>query len=557
MSALSDPRSAPLGVRALRQLGPVDTLDTALAVVRHAPIAQLTGAFGAGLPLACVLVAVYYLERVEGVQSLRPLLAAALVIAYLWRALWLGRIARSFALVLRPALPMPEDAGRALDVVSTASVLGLGLWVWLWPLAGLAKISPFAVLALLPVLAVRGAIAPSWLARAACGRERGFAALGLALDDSAGVRSVMLLVEAMLLLGGLLLLLNLYALLAFGLMLASSLLGLDVAFVSAFLSFDNDVVLLALLAGTFVLLEPLRAAVSAQAFADARGRKDGADLHAAVDALLGATPQEPGKGPGRATRYGVALGCLLAAAGAQLPAVAHADGPAAATQDGAAAHGGATLESQRDEAVQADVEAILRRREFSEFAKSDARSFWKWLQTYLDKLLERAPKDDDKDRGGDWHLSLPAISPWHVMFAALLLLMLVVLYVSTDVRRARKRAAPGAELAVRAHPTEQAPHVLLDEAALLAEQGRLREALRSLYIATLAALDRARVIRFEPAKTNGQYLRAMPRGELRQTFGAFTRTFDHKWYGHEATSRGDYERCRELADRICQVEPPA
>ena len=98
------------------------------------------------------------------------------------------------------------------------------------------------------------------------------------------MRGVFLIVELLALFGTIGLFANLYALVSFSLLLADSLLGLDVAFVSTFLSPDNAFVLLLVSAVALVLLEPLRAAISAQAFVDARTRRDGADLHAAVDA---------------------------------------------------------------------------------------------------------------------------------------------------------------------------------------------------------------------------------------------------------------------------------
>jgi hypothetical protein len=56
------------------------------------------------------------------------------------------------------------------------------------------------------------------------------------------------------------------------------------------LSPDNELVPLVLLSIGAIALEPLRAALSALAFAEARARNDGADLHAAIQALE--TPSE-------------------------------------------------------------------------------------------------------------------------------------------------------------------------------------------------------------------------------------------------------------------------
>ena len=83
--------------------------------------------WGAGLVLAIPVLAIYYLERVEGIRGLRPLFGAALVVCFWYRCLWLGRVARDGALLLRPTAMSPEDAGRPLDVACTASVFGLGI----------------------------------------------------------------------------------------------------------------------------------------------------------------------------------------------------------------------------------------------------------------------------------------------------------------------------------------------------------------------------------------------------------------------------------------------
>ena len=80
--------------------------------------------------------------------------------------------------------------------------------------------------------------------------------------------------------------------------------------------------------------------------------------------------------------------------------------------------------------------------------------------------------------------------------------------------------------------------------------------LRALYLATLASLDRGRLIEFEPSKTNWQYIRAMPRGEARKLFADFTVIFDRKWYGHEPANADDYAACRRLAEQIGTVVRP-
>jgi hypothetical protein len=134
---------------------------------------------------------------------------------------------------------------------------------------------------------------------------------------------------------------------------------------------------------------------------------------------------------------------------------------------------------------------------------------------------------------------------------AVIALCLIGVYVTSRGRplaRRAKRTGRGASLDQAA--LSRTPLHYLDEAAQLAERGEARAALRALYLATLVNLDRAHLIDFEPAKTNWQYLRGLPPGELRKLFAAFTRIFDHKWYGHEPATPEDYRRSRALAERI-------
>src|SRR4051812_44629200 len=146
----------------LRASGPLEILDGALLAVRSAGAAPLVRAWAGSGPLALCALAIYYVERVEGIRSLRPLFALLLVLGWWLRALALSGSARAYALAIRKSLPLPppEETARRVDVICTASVVGLGLWVWLWPLVFAASIAPLATAGVLPFVALRGAVAP-------------------------------------------------------------------------------------------------------------------------------------------------------------------------------------------------------------------------------------------------------------------------------------------------------------------------------------------------------------------------------------------------------------
>jgi hypothetical protein len=506
-------------------------MDDVLLVLRRASLPQIARGFLADLPLGVVGLSLYYLERVEGFRTPRAAFAVAFMLAFWFRFYVLAGLAREFVQVLRPTLPLPAAAPNWASLAVSASVTALGLWFWAWPILGLARISVFALLAVLPLLALRGALAPSFLARAACTEERGLGALKRAIEDTRGARAAMLALESILSGGFLTLFANLYALGALVLALANSVLGLDVAFLSAFLSPDNEFVPLLLLSIAALLFEPLRAALSAWAFTEARGRNEGADLHAAIDALS----QPRSDKAARSLSALLALGMWLTVG----HTVFAQDTPAAPYQGDA-----------RDRLVQARVQRILARAEFHDFeAAGDSNSR---ISDFLERLFN-SHSDPERLPPSPLHFEL-GLPPWLVVLAALLLVAAVALYVRAGVRAtaAPLKAAGPPSPAVRA-PIEQPAAAWLGDAAQLAQAGRHREALRALYSATLVALDRARLIRFEASLTNGHYARALPAGATRQCFEHFTAAFERKWYGLQATTQQDYEQARALAEQLCRT----
>jgi len=85
----------------------------------------------------------------------------------------------------------------------------------------------------------------------------------------------------------------------------------------------------------------------------------------------------------------------------------------------------------------------------------------------------------------------------------------------------------------------------------LARHGQFLEAVRSLYLAALVLLHRSNLIRFEPTRTNGEYLNQLkPHEDLQHSFQAMTGIFELKWYGERVCQLEDFSSCRELAEII-------
>lgn len=96
------------------------------------------------------------------------------------------------------------------------------------------------------------------------------------------------------------------------------------------------------------------------------------------------------------------------------------------------------------------------------------------------------------------------------------------------------------------------------EANALAGKGEHLEAVRALYLAVLSLLHLRQLLRFEPTRTNGEYIRQVrlaPQAPpaLHAVFEEFTRLFERKWYGDRACEAAEYRAARKLAEEIQAV----
>jgi hypothetical protein len=104
-------------------------------------------------------------------------------------------------------------------------------------------------------------------------------------------------------------------------------------------------------------------------------------------------------------------------------------------------------------------------------------------------------------------------------------------------------------------PDERSAAELWRRAEAAAREADFRQALRWLYLAVLYLLDSRQLLRYEPTRTNGEYLRQLRRAEqapeaVQEPFRALTTRFETSWYGDAATVDSDYREFRRLAEVV-------
>jgi hypothetical protein len=177
------------------------------------------------------------------------------------------------------------------------------------------------------------------------------------------------------------------------------------------------------------------------------------------------------------------------------------------------------------------------------------RGFWDWLEERL-----RGVRGGDKDRKKRGAVDLPDEGPLE-LWAGLILVALAASALALFIyRRARQLPAPvlATAVAVPGDLDLAQPELRGDElpedgwlalAARLAAEGQGRLALRAYYLAALAALGRAGLLRLAASRSVGEYRRQLQRGgaasALRERFKAFSARYEHAWFGTRSVGPDD------------------
>jgi hypothetical protein len=136
----------------------------------------------------------------------------------------------------------------------------------------------------------------------------------------------------------------------------------------------------------------------------------------------------------------------------------------------------------------------------------------------------------------------------------LLLAMLIARVLQLVLPELRRRRAPEAEERPEGEvwvPRE--PEALLAEAEREAAAGRFREAMRLLYLALVARLDRAGVLPEDRSRTHGELLRALRQAghdPLSRELAPVTRRLDERLYGGRTATAEDWQFCRSTHEQI-------
>lgn len=145
---------------------------------------------------------------------------------------------------------------------------------------------------------------------------------------------------------------------------------------------------------------------------------------------------------------------------------------------------------------------------------------------------------------------------WILVAVIVVLVAILIIRMIRDARREPARAVTAGPAGMEdAASTENALDYSAEEwsefGAQWAKKGDLRLALRAVYLGTLVALHRHRVIVYDRNKTNWEYVGEFKRSAAaRAIFSELTRVFDFKWYGMEPVENEEYATYQSNAKRL-------
>ncbi len=188
------------------------------------------------------------------------------------------------------------------------------------------------------------------------------------------------------------------------------------------------------------------------------------------------------------------------------------------------------------------LDAILARSEYkgaTEVSASDR--FWEWLDNLLDNLKARLG-------------AIGARVPWigtliELLLVAGALTTLIWLLVRLE-RNARVRLVPDVESTPGA-PSAREWQLWLKEAEAEAAAGAWREAIHSVYWASISRLESGRLWPADRARTPREYLGLLGGSDPRKpTLTALTRSFERTWYGGREAAAADFNAAMHHAAEL-------
>jgi hypothetical protein len=188
------------------------------------------------------------------------------------------------------------------------------------------------------------------------------------------------------------------------------------------------------------------------------------------------------------------------------------------------------------------LDAILARPEYKNATKVSAKDrMLEWLENFFDRILARLA-------------GIGSRAPWigrfiEILLAAGALTTLAWLLFRLE-RNARVRLVPDIEAAPGA-PSAREWQVWLKDAETAAAAGAWREAIHSVYWASISRLESARLWPADRARTPREYLGLLRGADPRKTtLTALTRSFERTWYGGREAEAADFSAALHLAAEL-------
>jgi hypothetical protein len=188
------------------------------------------------------------------------------------------------------------------------------------------------------------------------------------------------------------------------------------------------------------------------------------------------------------------------------------------------------------------LDTILGQREYQGVTKVSLRDrFLEWLENLFDRILMRLA-------------GMGARAPWAARLLEGLLLggigiVLIWFFIRIE-RSARVRLVPDVE-PLPGSPSAREWQLWVKDAQAAAANGLWREAIHSVYWASIARLESGRLWPADRARTPREYLSLVGSNDPRKsTLTALTRSFEHTWYGGRDAAADDFNSAMALAAEL-------